>query len=33
MYRSSKHFSRTLEYIPERWMGDLEFANDNRSVL
>jgi cytochrome P450 len=33
MYRLSKHFSRTLEYIPERWMGDPEFANDNRSSL
>ncbi|KAI9729630.1 MAG: hypothetical protein M1818_008477 [Claussenomyces sp. TS43310] len=33
MYRSSKYFSRPLEFIPERWLGDPEFANDNRAVV
>ncbi|KAF2263753.1 cytochrome P450 [Lojkania enalia] len=33
MYTSSRNFQDPLSFIPERWLGDERFANDNRSVL
>ncbi|KAL6231961.1 hypothetical protein BDW75DRAFT_247543 [Aspergillus navahoensis] len=33
MYRNPEYFTEPEEYIPERWMGDPRFKNDNRSVV
>ncbi|KAK4182343.1 cytochrome P450 [Podospora australis] len=33
VYRSSKHWTRSTEFLPERWLGDEEFKNDKRSAL
>lgn len=33
MYTSEKNFTRPHEYIPERWMGDDEFAADQKQAL
>jgi cytochrome P450 len=32
-FHSSAHFTRPYEFIPERWLGDKEFENDNRKVV
>lgn len=31
--RSASNFKRAEEFIPERWMGDVEFESDNRKVI
>lgn len=34
MFRSNRHFHRSKEFIPERWLANNpEFANDRRSVV
>ncbi|KAI9729789.1 MAG: hypothetical protein M1818_008403 [Claussenomyces sp. TS43310] len=33
MYLSEKHFRRPLEFIPERWLDDPEFASDKREAF
>lgn len=32
-FHSSTHFTRPYEFIPERWLGDKEFENENRKVV
>lgn len=32
-FHHSSNFTRPYEFIPERWLGDLEFENDNRKVV
>ncbi|KAJ5398155.1 hypothetical protein N7509_006268, partial [Penicillium cosmopolitanum] len=31
-YRSPRYWQRPEEFIPERWLGDPEFASDNRQI-
>lgn len=33
MYLSESNFKRAGEFIPERWLGDSEFAGDRRDCL
>jgi len=33
MYHSEANFRRAMQFIPERFMGDLEFQNDRRDCL
>lgn len=32
-YRNPKNFARPTEFIPERWLGDPEFASDDRFAM
>ncbi|EXJ90170.1 hypothetical protein A1O3_03239 [Capronia epimyces CBS 606.96] len=33
MYRTGRHFKRPLEYLPERWLKESWFEEDDRSVM
>ncbi|KAK2047235.1 cytochrome P450 [Colletotrichum somersetense] len=33
MYRNEEHFAQPDSFIPERWLGDERFANDNKSAV
>jgi averantin hydroxylase len=32
-YRLRSNFHRPEEFLPQRWLGDVEFADDNRATL
>jgi len=32
-YRLGSNFHRPEEFLPQRWLGDVEFADDNRAVF
>jgi cytochrome P450 len=32
-YQSEHNWKEPQRFVPERWMGDAEFAGDNRDVL
>jgi len=32
-YRLRSNFHRPEEFLPQRWLGDVEFADDNRAAL
>ena len=32
-YQSAQNFRKPEQFIPERWLGDEEFADDDRSAL
>jgi cytochrome P450 len=32
-YRLRSNFHRPEEFLPQRWLGDVEFADDNRAVF
>lgn len=33
MYHNDEQFAQPDSFIPERWLGDPRFENDNRSAL
>jgi len=33
LYRDEKNFKDPLSYRPERWLGDPEFAGDNKEAF
>jgi len=33
MYTSARNFKNPSSYVPERWMGDERYADDNRAAL